>query len=78
MSIIKDIVQETDIERTRAELMTVKEQLIKLNRQYAWWPTLLHGIINGFGTAIGAGLLVALAAFIFWTFNRSAHFWWHL
>lgn len=41
------------------------KELRKLNRSFGLYRSLVRGIVTGFGTAIGAGLLVALVAIIF-------------
>lgn len=44
--------------------LLVKE-LRELNKSFSLYRSLVRGIVTGFGTAIGAGLLVTLVAIIF-------------
>ena len=48
--------------KTEIEILT--QEIKKLNINFNWRNSFLHGIVNGFGTAIGAGLLVALVALL--------------
>ncbi|HSX24851.1 MAG TPA: DUF5665 domain-containing protein [Candidatus Andersenbacteria bacterium] len=53
-----------DQKQDMPEIQAATEQLKKLNQSLRWHNTFIRGIFSGFGTAIGAGLLVALAAVI--------------
>lgn len=44
----------------KTEIETLIQEIKKLNTNFNWRSSFIHGIVSGFGTAIGAGLLVAL------------------
>lgn len=41
------------------------KELHKLNKSFGLYRSFVRGIVSGFGTAVGAGLLVALIAVMF-------------
>lgn len=51
-----------DIE-TESEILA--KELRKLNKSFGLHRSFIRGIVTGFGTAVGAGLLVTLVALIF-------------
>ena len=44
--------------KTEIEILT--QEIKKLSTNINWRRSFIHGIVSGFGTALGAGLLVAL------------------
>ncbi len=48
--------------KTEIEILT--QELRRINRNLNWRNAFLRGIVNGFGTAVGAGFLVALVALL--------------
>ena len=48
---------------TEGEILA--KELRKLNKSFSLHRSFIRGIVTGFGTAVGAGLLVALIAVIF-------------
>ncbi len=50
-------------EVSQQELLT--RELHKLNKSFGLYRSFIRGIVTGFGTAVGAGLLVTLVAIIF-------------
>lgn len=47
------------------EIQALTHEIKKLNKNFAWYQSLFRGIVTGFGTAVGAGLVVAVFAIIF-------------
>lgn len=50
--------------KNKTEIETLTREIKKLNTNFSFRNSFIRGIVSGFGTAIGAGLLVALAAVI--------------
>ncbi|MDO8511717.1 MAG: DUF5665 domain-containing protein [bacterium] len=44
----------------KTEIENLTQEIKKLSANFNWRSSFIHGIVSGFGTAIGAGLLVAL------------------
>ncbi len=64
MGIITDIVAQTDLKALEPEIKLLNAQLKKLNQSFTWQQTLLRALLTGFGTTIGATVLVALIVWI--------------
>ena len=52
-----------DSSRTK-ELDALTNQVRKLNKNMQWHATFVRGIATGFGTAIGAGIIVTIAVVV--------------
>jgi Domain of unknown function (DUF5665) len=50
-------------QQNESELL--RSELRKLNKNFTWYMSFMRGVATGFGTAVGASILVALIAIIF-------------